>query len=58
MLLYAGLIPILRDHIAPVAVKQFTDELNEVTHFDAFINLFVENRSNLFMTIDVFLKSS
>lgn len=45
MLLYAGLIPILRDHIAPVAVKQFTDELNETPHFDAFINLFVENRS-------------
>lgn len=45
MLLYAGLIPILRDHIAPVAVKQFTDELNDTKHFDEFINLFVDNRS-------------
>ncbi|MBF7016174.1 TetR/AcrR family transcriptional regulator [Staphylococcus durrellii] len=45
MLLYAGLVPILRDHIAPVAVKQFTDELNETTNFDEFIKLFVDNRS-------------
>lgn len=45
MLLYAGLVPIMRDHIAPAAVQQFTSELNEITNLDEFINVFVENRS-------------
>lgn len=44
-LLYAGLVPIIKDNIAPTVAEEFLSELNRASNLEIFINTFVDNRS-------------
>lgn len=55
-LLYAAILPIIRDNVAPVVVKEFTETLDEKEHFKAFIYAFVDNRSEFLFDNRVLLK--
>lgn len=55
-LLYAAILPIIRDNVAPVVVKEFTENLDETIHFKAFIEAFVDNRSQFLFENRVLLK--
>lgn len=44
-LLYAGLVPIIKDNIAPTVAEEFLSELNRASNLEFFINTFVDNRS-------------
>ncbi|RNM26298.1 TetR/AcrR family transcriptional regulator [Staphylococcus cohnii] len=44
-LLYSGLVPIIKDNIAPTVAEEFLSELNRASNLEIFINTFVDNRS-------------
>lgn len=61
-LLYAGLVPIIKDNIAPTVAEEFLSELNRASNLESFINIFVDNRSKFIyenrMLIKVFFNEA
>ena len=55
-LLYAGLVPIIKDNIAPTVAEEFLSELNRASNLESFINIFVDNRSKLIYENRMLLK--
>ncbi|TLW35924.1 TetR/AcrR family transcriptional regulator [Staphylococcus cohnii] len=55
-LLYAGLVPIIKDNIAPTVVEEFLSELNRASNLESFINIFVDNRSKFIYENRMLLK--
>lgn len=45
-LLFEGLIPMFRQHIFPVALREFKAEVEQITTFEQFIATLIENRSH------------
>ena len=55
-LLYAGLVPIIKDNIAPTVAEEFLSELNRASNLESFINTFVYNRSKFIYENRMLLK--
>ena len=55
-LLYAGLVPIIKDNIAPTVAEEFLSELNRASNLESFINIFVDNRSKFIYENRMLLK--
>lgn len=55
-LLYAGLVPIIKDNIAPTVAEEFLSELNRTSNLELFINTFVDNRSRFIYENRMLLK--
>ncbi|MGW9966424.1 AcrR family transcriptional regulator [Staphylococcus cohnii] len=55
-LLYAGLVPIIKDNIAPTVAEEFLSELNRASNLESFINVFVDNRSKFIYENRMLLK--
>lgn len=55
-LLYAGLIPILKNNVIPVALTEFKTELTLTNDLKTFIDKFVDNRSQFIYDNRVLIK--
>ncbi|QZZ03855.1 TetR/AcrR family transcriptional regulator [Staphylococcus arlettae] len=55
-LLYAGLIPILKNNVIPVALTEFKTELTITHDLKTFIDVFVDNRSQFIYDNRVLIK--
>lgn len=55
-LLYAGLIPILKNNVIPVALSEFKTELTMTHDLKTFIDMFVDNRSQFIYDNRVLIK--
>ncbi|WP_241522464.1 TetR/AcrR family transcriptional regulator [Staphylococcus delphini] len=44
-LLFKGLIPLFRQHVLPVALRELKEELAHIENFEHFVSTFIENRS-------------
>ena len=55
-LLYAGLIPILKNNVIPVALTEFKTELTLTNELKTFIDKFVDNRSQFIYDNRVLIK--
>jgi len=55
-LLYAGLLPVIKDNIAPTVAMEFMNELKATNTLSSFINTFVDNRSEFMYKNRLLLK--